>query len=327
MHFEIAHRWVLLLAPLPLLVWLLLPAMRKRRSGLLAPFFPRSVAVSGLRPRHNAWVSRRSWVSWIGVCLCWLCLLAAASSPQFVGQPGKKTRTVRSFLIAADISFSMAQTDWVLDGRRMSRWDAVRTLTKDFITERKSDQVGLEMFATHAYLQAPLTTDLATISWLLDQTEVGMAGQMTSIGEAIAFGIKVFREDTIPQRVMLLMTDGVDGGTDIMPLDAAAAAKRDSILIYTLGIGSVSAGGYSIDEKLLTQIAETTGGKYFRADSEAEMQNVYAELNKLQPIVLEEDAYKPVVPLYIYPLGAAIALVVLAGLVGGLWGWIKALRR
>ncbi len=317
MNFEIAHKWVFLLLPLPLLVYWLLPALRKRRSALLVPFFGRAVNISGQHPKRNAWVSRKGIFSWIALILCWICLLAAASSPQFVGQPGKRTRTVRSFLVAADISFSMAQTDWRVDGKTMSRWGAVKYLMKDFIKERKSDQIGLEMFATHAYLQAPLTTDLQVIDWLLDETEVGMAGQMTNIGEAIAFGIKIFRQDTIKQRVMLLMTDGVDGGTDISPLDAAAAAKLDSIKIYTLGIGNSTSGGYAIDEKLLTQIAEITGGKYFRADSQQEMQAVYAELNKMQPVVYEEESYKPVVLLYMYPLGAAIALALIFYLLSG----------
>ncbi len=317
MHFEIAHKWVFLLLPLPLLVYWLLPVLRKRRSGLLAPFFRRTVSVSGQHPRRNAWVSRKNLLSWVVLMLCWICLVAAASSPQLVGQPGKKTKTVRSFLIAADISFSMAQRDWQVNGKPMTRWEAVKYLMKDFVAERKSDQIGLEMFATHAYLQAPLTTDLGSITWLLDQTEVGMAGQMTSLGEAIAFGIKIFREDTIKQRVMLLMTDGVDGGQDISPLDAAGAAKRDSIKIYTLGIGNSTSGGYAIDEKLLTQIAETTGGKYFRADGQKEMQDVYAELNKLQPIVYEEESYKPLVLLYMYPLALAVVLALLYYLVSG----------
>ncbi len=319
MHFEIAYKWVFWLLPLPLLVYLLMPALRKKRQALLAPFFGRAAQASSQHPHRSAWISRKGLVAWVAISLCWICLLAAASSPRFTGEPQKRTRTVRSFLIAADISFSMAQTDWTVDGKRMSRWGAVKYLMKDFVKERKSDQIGLEMFATHAYLQAPLTTDLETIDWLLDQTEVGMAGQMTSIGEAIAFGIKIFRQDTIPQRVMLLMTDGVDGGTDILPLDAAEAARRDSIVIYTLGIGNATSGGYAIDEQLLTQIAETTGGKYFRADGDKDLQAVYAELNKMQPVKYEENAYKPIVLLYMYPLAIATLLSLIYYLLSGLW--------
>ncbi len=326
MHFEIAHKWVFLLLPLPLLVYWLIPPLHKKRSGLFAPFFQRAVEITRKKPKNSAWVSRKNIFSTGALVLCWIGLLAAASSPQLVGQPEKKTKTVRSFLVAADISFSMAQRDWNLNGKQVTRWDAVKFLMKDFLKERKSDQVGLEMFATHAYLQAPLTTDLEVINWLLDETEVGMAGQMTSIGEAISFGIKIFREDSIKQRVMLLMTDGVDGGKEILPLDAAEAAKRDSITIYTLGIGNTASGGYAIDETLLTQIAQTTGGKYFRADNPKEMQQVYAELNKLQPIIYEDDSYKPVILLYIYPLGVTIVLALLVFFINGITSRLRNIK-
>ncbi len=328
MHFEFAHLWVFLLLPLPLLVYWLLPALRKRRSALITPSYHRAMTVSGLRPRRNAWISRKSWLSWILAYLCWAALILAAASPQLTGQAGKRTKTVRSFLIAADISFSMAQRDWKVDGQLTTRWEAVKYLTKDFITARKSDQIGLEMFATHAYLQAPLTTDLNAINWLLDQTEVGMAGQMTSIGEAIAFAIKIFRQDTlVKQRVMLLMTDGIDGGKGISPLDAAGAAKKDSILIYTLGIGNTTSGGYAIDVKTLTAIAEATGGKYFNANNQQDLEAVYTELNKLQPVEYEEETYRPIVLLYKYPLAAAIVLALLFYLINGLFHLYRRISR
>ena len=226
---------------------------------------------------------------------------------------------MRSFLIAADISFSMAERDWIVGGKRMTRWEAVRAIMKDFVKERKSDQIGLVMFASHAYLQAPLTVDLPAIEWLLDETAVGMAGQMTSLGEAIGFSIKVFRSDTIKQKVMLLLTDGVDSGEDIAPLDAAQAARKDSITIYTLGIGKArGSGGYNIDEKGLTEIASITGGKYFNAMNEGQLKNVYAELNKLEPVQYEEEQYKPVQLLYHYPLLAAIALGLLFHFINGI---------
>lgn len=312
MHFEIAYKWMFFLLPLPLLVYALLPALRKRRLALITPSFTRAAAISGQKPEKRAWITRRNILGWLTLMLCWTCLLAAASSPRLVGEPEKKTKLVRSFLIAADISFSMAERDWVVDGKRMTRWEAVRTIMKDFVKERKSDQIGLVMFATHAYLQAPLTIDLPTITWLLDETEVGMAGQMTSLGEAIGYSIKVFRNDTVKQKVMLLLTDGVDSGEDIAPLDAAQAARKDSITIYTLGIGKAQgSGGYNIDEKGMTEIASITGGKYFNAMNEGELKKVYEELNTLEPVEYEDQQYKPVQLLYYYPLlaGAALGLV------------------
>jgi Ca-activated chloride channel family protein len=260
MKFEIAYPWVFYLAPIPIIVYLLIPALRKRRSALLMPFFKRLTDYSGMHPHKSAWISKRNFLQWIALIVTWMALLAAASGPQLVGQPAKKIKTVRSFIVAADISFSMNEKDWVIDGKTHSRWDAVKSLMKDFVKNRKSDQVGLVFFGTHAYLQAPLTTDLDAIEWFLDQSEVGMAGQMTSLGEAIGFGIKIFKEDTLKQRVMLLLTDGVDTGQDVSPLDAAQLAKQDSILIYTLGIGSTKPSTYTLDERMLKDIAAVTKG-------------------------------------------------------------------
>ncbi len=312
MRFELAHIWVLLLLPLPILVYFLLPALRKRRSALYVPFLGRAADISNQHPRSAAWVARRSIFAWAGLLSCWACLLVAAAGPRYVGLPEKHVKTVRSFLIAADISFSMATTDWVSDGRRTSRWDAVKSIMKDFVKERRSDQVGLVLFGTHAYLQAPLTTDLDAITWLLDQTEVGMAGQMTSIGEAIAFSIKVFQKDTIKEKVMLLLTDGIDAGQHIQPLDAAQAARKDSITIYTLGIGRASGrGGYDLDETTLRNIAAVTDGRYFNAMNEAELKNVYKELDRMKPMQFEESSYKPVREVYMYPLALGFLLAFL----------------
>ncbi len=324
MHLEIAYKWVFLLAVVPLIVYAVLPALRKKRGALIVPFFQRSAALSGQRIKKRSWVSRKNAFSWIALTLVWLCLLAAASSPRYVGKPAKKTKTVRSFLIATDISFSMATTDWRLGGRRLSRWDAIKTIMKGFIKDRKSDQIGLVMFGTNAYLQSPFTNDLETVGWLMDQTEVGMAGQMTSIGNAIAYSVKIFKQDTIKQKVMLLLTDGIDSGQDILPLDGAQAAKRDSIVIYTLGIGQAKgSGGYNLDEKTLKDIAGVTGGKYFNAMNEGQLREVYRTLDKLQPVVYDQETYRPVVLLYYYPLGAAVLLALAFELINGTIGLFK----
>lgn len=320
MHFEIAYKWMFLLLPLPLVFYLLLPPFRKKRMAMIVPFFSRVVSLSAVKARRRAWVGKRSFFAWLCLVLSWICLLGAAASPRYVGQPGKRIVTARSFLIVADISFSMAETDWVLNGRRSSRWEAVKAIMKDFVQQRKSDRVGLILFASHAYLQAPLTNDLDAVTWLLDQSEVGMAGQMTGIGEAIAYGVKVFKKDTIKHKVMLLLTDGIDGGQNILPLDAAQAAKKDSVLIYTLGIGKArGSGGYDLDERALKEIAAATGGRYFNAMNEGQLKKVYSELDRIEPVKYEEADYKPIRLLYMYPLAAAVGLGFLFAVLNSLY--------
>lgn len=318
MKFEIAHQWVLYLLPLPVLVYLLLPALQKRKSALYMPSFDRMALLADETPGKRAWISKRNFWQWLTLLLVWISLLAAACGPQLVGKPNKEIKTVRSFLVAADISISMNEKDWMIRGKAQSRWEAVKILMKDFVSNRKSDQVGLVFFGTHAYLQAPLTTDLDVIEWFLDQSEVGMAGQMTSIGEAIGFGIKVFKEDTLKQRVMLLLTDGVDTGQDIAPLDAARLAKQDSITIYTLGIGTTKPSTYQLDEKMLKGIASITGGKYFYASDEQKLKEVYKTLDEMEPVKYAEESYKPTVQLYYYPLALACILGLIFQMLSGI---------
>jgi len=272
------------------------------------PFLERAATASGQKLRKGAWISKRTLFQWIFLTLAWVGLLLAAARPQLVGLPEMKVKTARSFVVAADISFSMANRDWVVDSLRQTRWEAVKQLMGEFIAQREGDRLALVFFGTNAYLQTPFTTDLEVVEWFLEETDVGMAGQMTSIGKAIGFGIRLFAEDTLDQKVMLLLTDGKDGGKGISPSDAAYMAKRDSIKIYTLGIGDPDAPGSDLDETALKNISEITGGRYFRAMDAAQMKEVYATLQELEPMEFEEEEYKPVTALYFYPLVVSMLL-------------------
>ncbi len=313
MEFEWARLWVLWFLPIPLLVFLLLPPLRKGRSAFKGSVFFSVKDLTNLKARQSAWISKRNVFQWAVMALSWTALLLAAASPQYVNPPEKKTKTVRNFVVIADISFSMNTRDWVLGGQRMTRWEAVKSLMKDFMASRESDQMGLIFFGTNAYLQSPLTTDLENIQWQLDQTEVGMAGQMTGIGNALGLGLQLFEKDSLEEKVILLLTDGVESGSDITPQDAAEIARTDSVTIYTLGIGSPNAS--DLDENTLRQIAEKTGGEYFLAIDPDQLENVYKALDQLEPVEYEYESYAPVEKLYYIPLLASLALAALSQLI------------
>ncbi|PZX48519.1 VWA domain-containing protein [Algoriphagus chordae] len=317
-NFEIAHLWVFWLLPLPLLIYWLLPPLRMKSASITLPTYQNALNYTGEKPRKSALVKRKNFIQWMVLTICWVLLLAALSSPQLVGKPEMKVKTSRNFLIAADISFSMAKTDWVIDGEKARRWDAVKEVMHDFIQKRKGDRMGLVFFGTNAYIQAPFTPDLQTVGQLLDEADVGMAGQMTHIGKAIAKGVDMFEKDTIKTKVMLILTDGIDSGDDVLPLDAADLAKKDSILIYTIGIGDPGKEGNELDEKTLKDIATETGGQYFLAQDEDRLAEIYDEVDKLEPIEYEEMENKPVTLLYYYPLGLAIALIIASVFIGAL---------
>ena len=326
-NFEIAYVWIFWLLPLPLLIYVVLPALRLKSSSLRLPDFKKAQKYTGEKPRKSALVRRRNIVQWFGLSLIWVLTLGALSSPQLVEEPRLKIKTSRNFLIVSDISFSMAETDWKIDGKRVRRWDAVKNVMHDFIVKREGDRMGLIFFGSSAYVQAPFTTDLKTVDQLLEEADVGMAGQLTHIGKAIVKGIDMFEQDTIKTKVMLVLTDGVDAGTEILPLDAADLAKNDSIKVYTIGIGDPNGRGSDLDERTLKEIADLTDASYFRAIDSDRLNEIYGELDALEPIEYEEEEYQPVTLLYFYPLGAALAMAILMLIVQILISVIRQLKH
>ena len=310
-NIEFAFPWVIWLLPLPLLIYWIFPVWRTRSASLILPVFSNAVRYTGQKPRKSALVKKRNLFGWLVLSLSWIGILLALSSPQIVGEPELQVKTSRNFLIVADISFSMAQQDWEIDGEKARRWDAVKQVMQSFIKEREGDRMGLIFFGSSAYTQAPFTPDLETVGQMLEEVDVGMAGQMTHIGKAITKGIELFDRDTIETKVMLLLTDGVDAGTDILPLDAANIARQDSVIVYTIGIGDPDGTG-DLDERTLTEIAEMTGGQYFLAKDEERLRQIYSELDKLEPIEYEEKQNQPVTLLYYYPLGVVLVLLIVS---------------
>lgn len=300
MEFEWAYSWVFYLVPFPIIIYWVLPPLHKREKALKSPLYFRAIETT--KAQKAAWISQRKTWAWISLVVAWIGILATLASPQMANPPEKVVKISRNFMIAADISFSMDRKDWVVDNERLSRWEAVKLVMKDFVVRRPSDRIGLIFFGTNAYLQSPFTNDLEMIKWQLDQTEVGMAGQMTGIGNALGLAMDLFSRDTIQDKVMILLTDGVDDGKGINPLDAAVIAAEDSITLYTLGIGTPGNTGSDLDEATLIKMAELTGGQYFRAMDKTQLDSIYKTLDVLEPIEYEEDAYRPVKLLYVYPL-------------------------
>ncbi len=317
-QLELGLPWVLWLLPIPLL-FLLLPPMKYRSEALFYPLFSRVIAVKKEKPSMGVRLGRRHWYQVVLMWLIWICLVTALASPQLVGEPEKQIKTARNMLLNIDLSLSMDSRDWISsDGEQTTRWDAVKEVMGEFIERREGDRMGLVLFASQAYLQAPFTTDLQLVRSLLDESEIGLAGAKTVIGNAIGKGIELFESDSVEERVMILVTDGADSGSELSPLQAARMAAGDSITIYTIGIGSISSGAYELDETTLTDIAEATGGQYFRASDREGLLDIYALLDELEPIEFEDEDYIPKRLLFYYPLMAAFGLAVLFHLLAGL---------
>lgn len=321
--FDVALPWLLLLAPLPWLVRWLVPAARhSKQSALQVPFIESmEQAVGGstsITQRSDLWITLIAYLAW---CL----LLVAAARPQWLGEPVPQQREGRDMMLAIDLSESMLEEDFELGGRLINRLIATKVVAGDFIERRKGDRIGLILFGEQAYLQAPLTRDRKTVKQLLDEAQIGLAGKRTAIGDAIGLAVKRFKEMDNEQRILVLITDGTNTAGSIGPDKATELAAAEGLKIYTIGIGRdrtqrglisqfFGGGTSAIDEEALQQIAEKTGGRYFRARDLEQLSEIYSLLNELEPIGQDDDFYRPVVSLYQWPLLGGIFLLCLTGL-------------
>jgi len=258
--------------------------------------------------------------------LVWLLLTVAAARPQWVGEIENLPVTGRDLLLAVDISGSMDTQDMVWQNRTVNRLTVVKQVAGDFVERRRGDRVGLILFGSRAYLQTPLTFDTQTTATLLQESEIGLAGRETAIGDAIGLAVKRLRQDAAAERVLVLLTDGANTAGEVQPLQAAEFAAREGLTIYTVGVGAdrmevqdffgkrMINPSADLDEDTLTKIAERTGGRYFRARDTASLEKIYQILDELEPVQSDVEVIRPVDELFYWPLGAAYALALAAAL-------------
>jgi len=311
--FELAWPWLLPLLPLPILAWWLLPPYRARQASVQIPFFDRLAAATGQTPQRGAVVLRRRAVQMIVAALIWILLVTALARPQWVGNPVTREVSARDLILGIDISGSMDQRDFkTSDGAMLTRLDGVKRVVKEFIARRKGDRVALILFGTRPYVQVPFTQDLQTAQELLEQTQVGMAGQQTAIGDTIGLAIKTFATSTAKEKLLILLTDGNDTASRVPPEHAADIARQNELAIYTIGVGDPTASGEDrVDLSVLQSVASTTGGHFFRAEDGAQLQAIYTDIDRLAPARLQTLSWRPKLPLFQWPLGAAVMLSLL----------------
>ncbi|WP_234052752.1 MULTISPECIES: VWA domain-containing protein [unclassified Xanthobacter] len=321
---EFAWPWAFLALPLPLLAWWLLPPYREQRASVQIPFFAKVAEATGQTPQKGAVVVRRLALQMIVASLMWVLIIIALAQPQRVGEPIRHDISARDMMLAIDISGSMDQVDFqTADKKMIQRLAGVKQVVDAFIARRKGDRIGLILFGTKAYIQCPFTQDLATIQALLNQTEVGMAGQQTAIGDAIGLSIKAFEASKAQQKMLILLTDGNDTASRVPPAHAAQIAREHGLVIYTIGVGDPDATGENrVDFQTLQAVAAATGGQFFRAENGADLERIYADIDRLAPVKLQTQTWRPKLPLYQWPLGAAALLGIGAWLVLLLRSWM-----
>ena len=311
-HFE--WPWMLLLLPLPWLVRRIIPAAPLSTGGTLFAPFVNGLDKRGETGNHPAGFN--SMIGW-GALLCWVLLILAASRPQWLGEFVALPETGRNLLLAVDVSGSMEIAD--LDQSNLTRLDVVKQVAGEFIQRREGDRIGLILFGSQAYLQTPLTFDRTTVSTLLNETVIGIAGRETAIGDAIGLALKGLRGSE-GDTVMVLLTDGANTAGNVQPYKAAELAAQQGLRIHTIGVGGESRvvrgifgtqvynSAADLDEETLESIAEVTGGHYFRATDRESLEQIYHQLDELEPMTMGNQMVRSVTILYPWPLGLGFLL-------------------
>jgi len=306
--WQLDYPWLLLLLPLPWLAYRYLPTYNEARSAVRVPFFAAMSRAVGEAPGIVG-NRRNHWQLLLNV-LVWALILLAAARPVFVEKPIERQQPVRDLMLAIDLSQSMETEDFTnASGAKINRLAAVKEVVQGFIDKRKDDRLGLIVFGTGAYPQAPLTLDHASLSLLLADTGIGMAGPNTAIGDAIGLSLKLLDKAHEQEKVLILLTDGNDTSSAITPDHAAEMAANKGVIIHTIGIGDPSASGEAkVNLSALEQIAKTTGGQFFRAEDRSALDQVYSTLDRLTPHQVKTLSHQPQHELFYWPLGAAVAL-------------------
>lgn len=313
---QFAWPWAWVLLPLPYLCYRWLPrAQQPTNAALWVPNLGPFTASRATRSHRPASRLKR----WL-IILCWLSLVLSCSRPQWLGQPIELPVSGRDLMLAVDLSGSMDTADFKLRGEAVARLTALKAVAAEFIRNRPGDRLGLILFGEQPYVQTPLTFDHTTLTRLLNEAVIGLAGNKTAIGDAVGLAIKRLRKEKDARNVLILLTDGANTSGQIQPKKAAELAAEMGLKIYTIGLGAdeMEVGSFifkrtvnpsaDLDETTLRHMAEITGGQYFRARDTAELAQIYQQLDQLEPVEKEKNVYRPLSDLYIWPLATALLL-------------------
>lgn len=313
-----APLFLTLLAAVPPLFWL----RRRRREPAMA------VATAG--PGRSAPPSLMIRIHRALPALKYLALVLlvlALARPQW----GVRKLTVDTeginIVLAVDLSESMAALDFERRGQMVNRLEAVKGVVREFVDDRRGDRIGMVVFGSEAYTQLPLTRDYNTIVAVLERLEIGAAGKNTAIGDALGISLKRLADIESDANVVILLTDGRSNAGELTPAAAAEVAARQTVKVYTIGVGSRGRAPFrinhpilgerfvyqrvDIDEETLNAIADATGGEYFRAEDTEALRQIYETIDAMEKTEVEVTEYANYRDLYPFLVGAALALLAL----------------
>jgi Ca-activated chloride channel family protein len=269
------------------------------------------------------WRGRLRYLPLVLRLLALVLVMIAFAGPRRPLEQAPVTTEGVNIVLVIDTSTSMAARDFKVEGKAWDRLSVVKKVVKEFVGKRPSDRLALIAFAARPYTVCPLTLDHPWLTTQLERIDFGLMEDGTAIGSAIASGVNRLRKAEGKSKVMVLLTDGINNSGSIDPVTAAQAAKANQIRIYTIGAGSrdpgtmpgilgnmmLSAGLVAIDEDVLRRIADTTGGKYFRATDTASLEEIYRQIDAMEKTRIEDKGYREYEELFSYLVGAALILL------------------
>ena len=310
--YRLEYPWLLALLPLPLIVYWLLPPYKEEQDSLRLTFFNYITSAIGVTPEPGAVIPKTNWLQKILAPVCWCLILLALARPQFV-EPliSENPAWPRSYARARHFSVD-GDAGLPHSGRQAhAPRRCCEQVVSQFISRRKNDRIGLIVFGQAAYPVVPFTLDHDACLKILSQTDAGMAGPQTMIGDAIGLAIKQFDNSEAKQRVLILLTDGNDTGSRMPPRKAAEIAGQKGITIHVVGLGDPRATGEDkVDYATLGAIAKATGGQVFHGENRTELGKAYDTLDKITLQDFKTLSYQPKRELFMAPLGAALVLLV-----------------
>ena len=260
-------------------------------------------------PKLN-WIKKQSpllsWEPWLKILIFSLMVFALAK-PFVYDAAGNDLKKGRDLILAIDASGSMAESGYNSADRFKNKYESTIELAKAFTKKRLDDNMGVVVFGTFAYTASPLTYDLDALSYLLDMTNVGLAGESTAIGDAVMQSIRTLSIGEAENKAVILLTDGYHNAGSTSPKEATQKAKALGIRIYTIGIGKKS----DYDAALLETMAKESGGKSYSADSAEALNKVFSEINALEPSKIRGENYLNRKLLIFFPLAFALVLLLL----------------
>ena len=245
--------------------------------------------------------------------MAWVFFVMAAADPQRLLRKIEEPVEARDLMLALDISRSMETRDMLVQGRALPRIAIVKYIVSEFIDRRSADRIGLILFGSNAYLQAPLTFDGDTVKEYLEDAHIGLTGPSTAIGDALALAVKRLKDIPNDDKVIILLTDGSNQAGNFQPMEAALLAREAAIKVYTIAVGSRRSR--DIDEQSLLAIAQTTDGDFFRATDPQELRLIYERIDELEAVDQQPVVHRQMQKLYLMPALLAILLLVLTLLI------------